>query len=117
MKITRRTAIGILATTAAVEQAQSQPAQTATSTDLSWLDGAAPGQAVGTTWGVPWPRGAVRREQTFALTAGGQSLPLQSWPLAYWPDGTIKFTGFAAVTNAPAPLRLAPGTPGTAAQP
>ena len=68
-------------------------------------------EAVGVSWGVPWARGSVRREQTFTLTANdGKALPLQSWPLAYWPDGSVKFTGFATVTDAAGPLRLAPGT-------
>ena len=52
------------------------------------------------------------RSQTFALSANdGKALPLQAWPLAYWPDGSIKFTGFATVTGASGPFRLAPGTP------
>ena len=38
-------------------------------------------------------------------------MPLQAWPLAYWPDGSIKFTGFATVTGASGPFRLAPGMP------
>jgi len=42
--------------------------------------------------GVPWQRGTVRKEQTFALTsADGAALPVQSWTLAYWPDGSIKW--------------------------
>jgi hypothetical protein len=110
MKITRRTALGVLASTAAVEpQAEGQPA--ANTATLNWLDGAPPTQLTGVSWGVPWPRGTVRRDQTFSLTAGNQSLPLQSWPLAFWPDGSIKFTGFATVANATGPYRLAPGTP------
>ena len=36
------------------------------------------------------PRGTVRKEQTFTLTtADGKALPLQNWPLAYWPDGSM----------------------------
>ena len=50
---------------------------------------------VGVSWGVPWARGMVGRTQTFALTANdGKPLPLQAWPLAWWPD-SIKFSGFA----------------------
>ena len=41
----------------------------------------------------------------------GKSVPLQQWPLAYWPDGSIKFSGFATVAGAAGPFRLAPGTP------
>jgi hypothetical protein len=115
MKITRRNAIGILASTAAaVEQQASaqQAAAPATGVSIAWLDGAAPAIDTGVSWGVPWARGTVRKEQTFSLaTADGKALPLQSWALAYWPDGSIKWTGFATVAGpaASTTLRLAPG--------
>src|SRR3954451_6705662 len=111
MKITRRSAIGILASTAALEPQQGTAQAVGNgSVDVRWLDGAAPGMEVGVTWGVPWARGTVRPEQTFMLAANnGRALPLHSWPLAYWPDGSIKFSGFATVTGASGPLRLAPG--------
>jgi hypothetical protein len=99
MKVTRRTAIGILATTAVAAEQQAE-AQTNGSVALDWLDKAAPSEAVGVTWGVPWARSTVRQDQTFSLTAGGQVLPLQTWPLAYWPDGSLKFSGFATVAGA-----------------
>src|ERR1019366_10244946 len=111
MKITRRDAIGIMGATAAFEPQAA--AQRADGVAINWLGGAAPGTEVGVSWGVPWARGTVSRTQTFALTANdGRSLPLQQWPLAYWPDGSIKFTGFATVTGAAGPFRLAPGMPG-----
>src|ERR1039457_3343833 len=110
MKVTRRSAIGILASTAAaMDQQQSQGDGSVT---IGWLGGAGPGTEVGVSWGVPWARGTVSRTQTFALTGNdGKPLPLQQWPLAYWPDGSIKFTGFATVTGAAGPFRLAPGMP------
>src|SRR5271165_1045958 len=90
MKITRRSALGILASTAAVvtteQQADAQPAP-AGAINLNWLGSTAPALETGVSWGVPWARGTVRREQTFTLSApDGKALPLQSWPLAYWPD-------------------------------
>jgi hypothetical protein len=110
MKITRRSAIGILASTAAAMEQQSP--QSDGSVTIGWLGGSGPGTEVGVSWGVPWARGTVSWTQTFALTANdGKPLPLQQWPLAYWPDGSIKFTGFATVTGAAGPFRLAPGTP------
>ncbi len=111
MKITRRSAIGIIASTAAYQQTAA--AQTGGSVAVNWLGGAPPLDA-GVSFGVPWPRGTVRREQTFSLVASdGKTLPLQSWPLAYWPDGSMKFTGFATVAGpAVAGARLTPGTPG-----
>ena len=37
-----------------------------------------------------------RRARTFhALDSQGRPLPLQTWPLAYWPDGTLKWTAHA----------------------
>ena len=107
MKITRRRAIGIAASAAAFEQATAQ-IPSAAGIPINWLGGAAPAVETGVSWGVPWARGAVRKEQTFTLG----TLPLQSWPLAYWPDGSVKFMGFATVAGPnTAALRLAPGTP------
>ena len=54
----------------------------------------------GVSFGVPWPEGAVERGSTFNLSAPGGELPVQSWPLAYWPDGSVKWTGFATVVPA-----------------
>jgi hypothetical protein len=51
----------------------------------------------GVSFGVPWPKGKIRRESPFRLTSSGNDLPLQSWPLAFWPDGSVKWTGFASV--------------------
>lgn len=54
------------------------------------------------SWGVPWPQGTVPRgSDTFTLTdANGRALPLQTWPLAFWPDGSLKWTGLATVVPA-----------------
>jgi len=89
--------------------AQSEPVS------VHWLDGAAPVAETGVSWGVPWPRGAYKKEQTFTLSAAdGKALPLQTWPLAYWPDGSLKWSGMATVAAAGAagPFRVAPGNGG-----
>src|SRR5262245_14643084 len=66
-------------------------AQSATSVELKWLGEKTPEIPIGVSWGVPWQQGQVRKDQAFTLTtADGKSLPLQSWPLAWWPDGSIK---------------------------
>src|SRR5215469_9002989 len=79
---------------------QDPGAETPQSVPVHWLDGGAPSGETGVSWGVPWPRGAFRRDQKFVLTAaGGQALLLQSWPLAYWPDGSLKWSGFATVAG------------------
>jgi len=68
---------------------------------LRWLDQAPPALGQGVSWGVPWAIGTFQKEQSFALAAAdGKALPLQSWPLAYWQDGSVKWMGFA--TSAPA---------------
>ncbi|HEX6069096.1 MAG TPA: hypothetical protein VFZ18_04715 [Longimicrobiaceae bacterium] len=81
---------------------------------VRWLGGEAPDVATSVSWGIPWPRGAVSETQGFTLTTpAGETLPVQSWPLAYWPDGSIKWSGHAAVAGpgSPAELTVAP-TPG-----
>ncbi|WP_166318806.1 Tat pathway signal sequence domain protein [Microbacterium excoecariae] len=63
---------------------------------LRWLDDEAPGGHVeGCTWGVPVPRGLIRdaAELTVAGTEG--PVPTQAWPLATWPDGSLKWAGLA----------------------
>ncbi len=63
---------------------------------LHWLKHDTARDAVGTTWGTPWPQGAVEPESEFTLSPeSGQPLPVQSWPLAYWPDGSLKWSGHA----------------------
>ncbi|HVS53288.1 MAG TPA: Tat pathway signal sequence domain protein [Opitutaceae bacterium] len=67
---------------------------------VTWLGGTPAPIAGGVSFGVPWPKGAVQKSQAFALTtADGKSLPLQTWPLAYWPDGSLKWSGFATVAG------------------
>lgn len=77
--------------------------------EINWLGGTPAPVATGVSWGVPWSKGAIKREQNFSLvSAEGKSLPLQTWPLAYWPDGSLKWSGFATVAGAEqnAPLRI-----------
>lgn len=70
---------------------------------VNWLGGTPAAIPVGVSWGVPWPKGTVTKEQAFSLaTADGKNLPVQTWPLAYWPDGSLKWSGFATVAGAAA---------------
>ncbi len=63
---------------------------------VRWLDDKASSVAQGVTWGTPWPLGKVKSAKDFALRgAGGSLTALQSWPLAYWPDGSLKWTAHA----------------------
>jgi len=67
---------------------------------VKWLDPAPPALPQGVSWGVPWAKGTVQKGQAFSLkSADGKAMPLQSWPLAYWQDGSIKWTGFATVAG------------------
>lgn len=61
---------------------------------LHWLDRPASVHH-GLTWGVPWPKGSVKAGSSFRLMAGNAERPVQTWPLAYWPDGTLKWTAHA----------------------
>ncbi len=63
---------------------------------VRWIDDHAPGVAQGASWGTPWPRGRQRAVREFALRdAANKLLPLQSWPLAFWPDGSLKWSAHA----------------------
>lgn len=112
---------GFLQTTAAASLASALPplAQAATAnlptttapvndTTLHWLDGVAPSRFEGASFGVPWPRGQLRGKPEFKLG----SHPIQSWPLAYWPDGSLKWTAHALAGGTPqGPLKLEAGKP------
>ncbi|WP_329279373.1 exo-rhamnogalacturonan lyase family protein [Streptomyces sp. NBC_01451] len=94
--------------------AQAAPATAESGADpvtLDWLEDGGLGAAPGSTVGVPWPKGTYDASQTFALTdATGASVPVQSWPLAYWPDGSLKWTAHA-VSSGSGKLTLAAGAP------
>jgi hypothetical protein len=81
---------------------------------LSWLDREVPPVSLGVSFGIPWPKGVLPRNTAFSLAAaGGNAVPVQSWPLAYWPDGSLKWTGHAisAGPQLPGTLALSPGNP------
>lgn len=66
---------------------------------LKWLN-TRPNKTTGVSWGMPWPQGQVKVNTNFALTKpDGSSVPVQSWIMAYWPDGSVKWTGFASVAD------------------
>ena len=120
MQITRRdfvrtaAAAGAAMHFAATAHGQSRPAPDGRgaaagaggSATFRWLDGRPPRDARGVTWGVPWSRGTHRPSQAFSLAAGGQQLPLQTWPLAYWPDGSLKWTAHATSGGMDVPDQL-----------
>ena len=89
-------------------------------TQLRWLEGQAPQVHGGTAFGVPWPMGQHAANSTFALrTAQGQHVPIQSWPMATWPDGSLKWTGHALAPDAPSAdfYEIVPGKPSIPSKP
>ena len=91
---------------------------------VGWLErpgvgGPAGGWFAGTTFGVPWPRGQVTdKAQTFELIGeGDQAIPVQSWPIAYWPDGSLKWTAHAVPPTGQATGETFRLRPGEATQP
>lgn len=86
-------------------------ARAADAVPVTWLGDAPPPIPSGVSFGVPWPQGAVPKGQAFSVaTADGKILPTQTWPLAYWPDGSLKWTGVATVagTGASGPFQVTP---------
>lgn len=115
MRITRRDAMGVLAAVPAAAISKSSQASEPQNgrVVLNWLGGNRPQVESGISWGVPWPRGTVQKSTGFQLAnADGKSMPLESWTLAYWPDGSIKWTGFATVVaaNSTGPFHLTQGS-------
>src|SRR6185312_6548721 len=98
--------------------AQARPGSAPPSADLHWLGGKSRAPDTELIWGTPWPRGALPPSTTFRLVASsGNAVPVQSWPLAYWPDGSLKWTGHAASGPLDAEsLRLEPGAPSAPTQ-
>ncbi|WP_067843505.1 exo-rhamnogalacturonan lyase family protein [Amphibacillus sediminis] len=61
---------------------------------LKWLEDA-PKVKSGVTFGLPWKKGELPKLRSFSLN----QYKVQSWPTAYWPDGSIKWTAHSAVVN------------------
>ena len=87
-------------------------AQAAKPVTLNWLDGGPPAVPQSVSWGVPWPKGAVQKSDTLVLRAAdGAAIPAQVWPMAYWPDGSVMWSG-QSIVGTPAmagPLQLSVG--------
>ncbi|QAY65053.1 hypothetical protein [Paenibacillus protaetiae] len=68
-----------------------------TAVKVGWLK-EAPSVPAGVTWGIPWGEGELNRNEELALAVpdGGTAPALQSWPTAFWPDGSVKWTAHAA---------------------
>jgi hypothetical protein len=87
-------------------------AQTAQPVTLNWLDGTPPPVPQSVSWGVPWPKGMLQKTDPLVIrTADGQPVPAQVWPLAYWPDGSVMWSGqsIVAAPGMAGPLQLSVG--------
>lgn len=52
------------------------------------------------SWGVPFKKGQIKNDQVFNFkNTTDQIMPVQSWPMAWWPDGSVKWMGFSAITD------------------
>jgi hypothetical protein len=101
-----RAAIAAAATIAAQLPSNSEAAAAATQPsapiDLYWLEGV-PLAGGGTTWGVPWPKATVAAGSAFVVQdAAHHPVPSQSWPLAFWADGSVKWSAHALSLATPA---------------
>lgn len=94
-------AAGALATNIGTKSPLSTPNVLLTrSNQLGWLETLEPAYAAGQTWGLPWPKGTVNASDSFALVdEAGAKQPLQTWPTAYWPDGSVKWTAHATASG------------------
>lgn len=67
---------------------------------LGWL-GKMPDTNSPVSFGVPFAQGAYNPGNAAKITGdNGTPIPADAWPLAYWPDGSVKWGGFAAVIPA-----------------
>lgn len=67
---------------------------------LHWI-GSVPQDNKDVSFGVPFQQGKVKDTKALALVAdNGMSLSTDQWPLAYWPDGSVKWLGMAATIPA-----------------
>ncbi|WP_297091787.1 hypothetical protein [uncultured Draconibacterium sp.] len=83
---------------------------------IKWLGEEAPTIETGVSWGVPFKQGEVKPDDQYLLKdENGDSMPVQSWPLAYWPDGSIKWIGLSTVVDSlsGSEFRLIPGDAST----
>ncbi len=62
---------------------------------MKWLDHA-PKFKRGINWGHPWKRGSLKESEVKNFINVGE-VPIQSRVMAYWPDGSIKWTSHSGI--------------------
>ncbi|MBC7785849.1 MAG: Tat pathway signal sequence domain protein [Burkholderiales bacterium] len=82
---------------------------------LQWIEPVTGSTAMlATTLGVPWRRGALKADQPVRIVSDkGEAAVAQTWPLAFWPDGSIKWTAHTILPGdkAAAGYRVERGAP------
>lgn len=64
---------------------------------MKWL-GNPPRSEKAITWGHPWEKGSLEKNQVTTLQAIGNK-PMQTKVMAVWPDGSVKWTSHTAVLS------------------
>lgn len=67
---------------------------------LRWIGNSAPVIDTPVTFGVPFSKGETCGNRFTLTTDKGQPIPIDTWRLASWPDGSSKWQAFAAVIPA-----------------
>ncbi|MDV3457919.1 Tat pathway signal sequence domain protein [Sphingomonas sp. HF-S4] len=101
MRVTRRTMMAGTILSAAITGpalAQSRRGKPVEAS-IRWIDGTVPELHTGQTFGLAWARGALAKGQALTLRGAGGEVPAQSWPTAFWPDGSIKWTAHAVAAG------------------
>ena len=64
---------------------------------LQWI-GEKPAMDKAVSWGVPFGEGVLKADALLKLTTDkGQEVTIDSWPLAYWPDGSVKWCAVSGI--------------------
>jgi len=73
---------------------------------LKWVEEITPAYQTGLAFGVPWAKGQYPKGTEFQLLNDkDESLPVQTWITATWPDGSVKWTGHAVSSDVPTASR------------
>lgn len=67
---------------------------------LNYLDSRPGDLPVGLRFAVPWPRATCSADDGLILRGGGREIASQSWPIATWPDGSVKWSAVSAAVDA-----------------
>lgn len=78
-------------------QAGTKVSTDTTAARLHWI-GKTPTESKPVRFGIPFNKGEMKPNTPFTITTpDGEQLQADFWPTAYWPDGSVKWGGFAAV--------------------